>query len=203
MSIVGESDDRQDRQDGHNINSAHDNDKLLCKSRPPLSWLHRLNYCRTTAPSTPLPLLWVSCHCQRGSARTAADDLTRTHESVPDNLTNQDSRPPAVVSPGQLSSAQPSPSSAQPRSGPACVFVLALDWAARHEPLQHTAAAWGFTAVVQPERRVSVGPGPHRRRPRLGGPLRLGHHQWEWGRAREWPWARPWKRERECKWQWQ
>lgn len=64
-----------------------------------------------------------------GIYRTAADDLTRTHESLPDTLTNQDSRPPAVVSSAQLSSAQISPSQAplSPDQGrPACSCSLSI-----------------------------------------------------------------------------
>lgn len=185
---------------------------MLCNPRRPLSWLHRLRFIQP--PSTPLPLLSVGeLSLSRGSARTAARRFDPdTRRSCPTirfdkpGLTGSFSR-------GQLSSAQPSLSGIrsariQGRPVPAARARARsrLD-RARHEPLQH-AAAWGSTALVQPERRVSVGPGPHRRRPQLGGPpLRLGHHQWEWERLRRWAWtwawacARPWERERECKWQ--
>lgn len=148
----------------------------------------------------------MSCHCHGDLARTAADDLTRRHirVGVPDKPGLGALQPRSA----QLSSAQRKLRSAQIRAGLPCSCVLALDWAARHEPLQH-AAAWGSTLLgqVQPERRVSVGSGPHRRRPQLGGPLRLGHHQWGWEREPGWarprPWAWAWGRKWERKWQWQ
>jgi hypothetical protein len=87
----------------------HENDKLP-SANPDLRCLGCT--CSTTIP---LPLLWVSCHCQRGSAGTAADDLTRTHEIDP--------RLSAAVSSAQLSSSSAQPSSCSLSIGPAAMSL--------------------------------------------------------------------------------
>lgn len=215
MSFAGDS-PTTDRQTGTTATSTTTTE-LLCKPRPPLSWLHRLNHCRITAPpSTRLPLLWVSCHCPATATGICPYSRRRLDPDTRGALPDKPGLAPSQPCSAQLSSAQHSSAQHKLRSArlsrglPACSCSCSIGPRHRHEPLQHAAACWGSTALVQPDRRLSAVLGPHRRRPQLGGPLRLGHHQWEWDRGRQWACARPWDWEREreweraceCQWEW-
>lgn len=120
--------DTQTETDRHDIN-AHDNDKLPYSAIPDLRCLGCTD--STTVedpsnppPSTPLPLLLSvgELSLSRGSARTAADDLARTHERSARQFvsTNQDSQAPsAAVSPAQLSLSGTRSAQIQGRPAPA------------------------------------------------------------------------------------